>query len=110
MRNVKQPSLTPSYPFFDVQKDMYYGVEGWTLAQETWNNAGGYAGGEGQINKAAKKLWPQYLRKTILGVLADLKCQDITVLLETDNYSDKPLFDEARPNPLLRNIPEAQLQ
>ena len=81
-----------------------HAVQAYTMAQETFNNLGGFMGGEARINSTAEDMWPDYLRDTIYGVLDELDAEPIDIIRESSNYNNpaSPSFG----NPFLRYIPE----
>ena len=107
----------PDSKYFENSEIEYFGVTGWTMAYETWNNVGGWVpglGAEDQINKTAKLMWADYLQDTLMGVLNDLNCKDIKIIIESSDYYTPPAFDrfiqDDFKNPFLHQIPEAKDQ
>lgn len=70
-----------------------------TMAWETSNNIGGELGGEWKINQVAQKMWPDYLSKTIAGVLSDAGCNIcIKPAITFQSYEKNAIFST---NPFL---------
>jgi RHS repeat-associated protein len=97
---------------FGPDAEGYRSLRVWTMAWETWNNLGGWAGAEDKLNAVAEPLWNKYLLDTLYGVLLDQNCSDIAFEEPVSDYSRLDLFTRFVQddffNPFLILLPEAK--